>query len=162
MTQKQLLQGAGDGTAVPAGFIGEKLEATITSTFTQASPVAQTIYDVTGLSISVTPGVWVMSAFGVVQVSCANTSVTGVLYLRDSANNNIQFATGSQGHPTTQFTQTSALYISETIVVSSTTTYKVSAANRKTTGTAQTTPTLAVAVGADYAVNAYIRAVRIA
>jgi hypothetical protein len=31
MTQKQLLQGAGDGTAVPAGYIGEKISSVVTN-----------------------------------------------------------------------------------------------------------------------------------
>lgn len=34
MTQKALLQGAGDGTAVPAGYVGEHLEAIGTTTIT--------------------------------------------------------------------------------------------------------------------------------
>lgn len=54
MTQKSLLQSAGDGTAVPAGYVGEKRTATIT-----AVNVGSGAVDVATLSLS--PGVWIVT-----------------------------------------------------------------------------------------------------
>lgn len=55
MTQKALLQSAGDGTAVPSGYIGQVLQTTqgVTATLGAAANLT---------SLSVTPGVWLLTA----------------------------------------------------------------------------------------------------
>lgn len=56
MTQKALLQSAGDGTAVPSGYVGEKIIASQSSgTFAQSTNANQW-YDL--LSTPITKGIW--------------------------------------------------------------------------------------------------------
>lgn len=57
MTQKALLQSAGDGTVVPAGYVGEVLRGTRTTISEVIPGVSGTWYD-TGISIPVTPGIY--------------------------------------------------------------------------------------------------------
>jgi len=57
MTQKALLQSAGDGTAVPAGYIGE-----IKYQEDNLTPVTTTF--VTGTALLVTKGTWFVQVFG--------------------------------------------------------------------------------------------------
>ena len=73
MTTKQTLLSGGDGTAVPAGAIGESLEATsaIASTTTESDPVA------TAAQIILTTGRWLVSA----TIQSAGTGAT-LLYHR--------------------------------------------------------------------------------
>ena len=57
MPNKQLLQSAGDGTAVPAGYVGQII---------QANPAANVTLQTSGnfkdlCSITLTPGVWIVS-----------------------------------------------------------------------------------------------------
>lgn len=67
MTQKSLLHSAGDGTAIPAGFIGEKIAASITAdTSTAGASGVNAEVDVTGASIALTPGNWMIHYHGTV------------------------------------------------------------------------------------------------
>jgi hypothetical protein len=59
MTQKALLQSSGDGTAVPAGYVGERL----LSSGTEVSLPSGTITTNLGTGITLTPGVWIVQAF---------------------------------------------------------------------------------------------------
>ena len=58
MTQKSLLQSAGDGTAVPAGYVGEYLESVLASNV--ISPVTINSYANTGLTLNLSSGVWLV------------------------------------------------------------------------------------------------------
>jgi hypothetical protein len=59
MTQKTLLQSAGDGTTVASGYVGERL----LSTGTEVSLPSGTITTNLGTGITLTPGVWIVQAF---------------------------------------------------------------------------------------------------
>lgn len=54
MPQKQLLQSAGDGTAVPAGYIGQIIQVSPASNVTPGAAGAT----ITLCQITLTPGVW--------------------------------------------------------------------------------------------------------
>ena len=58
MTQKALLQGAGDGTAVPAGYVGQVIQA---SPATNITPGASGV-NINICSITLTPGIWQINA----------------------------------------------------------------------------------------------------
>jgi hypothetical protein len=51
-----------DGVAVSSGYVGQLVQAASTTAFVVASPAINTYYDVTGLSITLTPGVWLITA----------------------------------------------------------------------------------------------------
>jgi hypothetical protein len=58
MTQKALLQSAGDGTVVPAGYVGERL----TASGSQAGNVSGVVTVNLASGITLTPGVWIAQA----------------------------------------------------------------------------------------------------
>jgi len=65
MTQKALLQGAGDGTAVPAGYVGQVIQAAPASAVT----LAATSNWKSLCSITLTPGNWLLSGTSVLNVT---------------------------------------------------------------------------------------------
>jgi len=85
------------GTAVPTGYIGQELIATRTATVTGATTNA-TYTDITGLSITLTPGVWDVEAFATVAIEgvtgTAGQGFSTQLVLTDSANGIITGALG--------------------------------------------------------------------
>jgi hypothetical protein len=87
MTQKALLQSAGDGTAAPAGYIGERL----LSSGTEISLPSGTITTNLGTGITLTPGVWMVQAHSVASV-VAPTRVS--LVVTNSANSPTQDSDG--------------------------------------------------------------------
>jgi len=58
MTQKALLQSAGDGTAVPDGYVGQRLTASGTQTGSASGVVTVNL----GTGVTLTPGVWIVQA----------------------------------------------------------------------------------------------------
>lgn len=88
MAQKNLLQSAGDVTAVPSGYVGESLTASSTSDFSQSNPVQGTVYDL-GPTLTITPGKWLIMFSSIATTTRATG--TGGTYLncqlRDSSNN---------------------------------------------------------------------------
>lgn len=80
--------GATDGTAAAAGYIGERISATITADTT--TTVAGTEIDVTGASISVTPGRWLFyfgTAVNFNNPTGATTAPAGRIRVTDASNN---------------------------------------------------------------------------
>ena len=60
MTQKNLLQAAGDGTAVPAGYVGQVIEGTSAGlSLSNGASRAQT-----AAAVTLTPGVWLINGYG--------------------------------------------------------------------------------------------------
>lgn len=55
MTQKALLQSAGDGTAVPAGYVGERKLASASADISLSTSISDV-----GLSFTLEPGEWVV------------------------------------------------------------------------------------------------------
>ncbi len=68
--------GQTDGTTVAAGNIGEVLEYTTSTDFSQGSPVQNAWYDVTSASVTITPGVWRIYASGTAGLNWSNSSGT--------------------------------------------------------------------------------------
>lgn len=85
------------GTAVPQGFIGEELIATRTSNVS-GSTTSASYTDITGLSLTLTPGVWDVESFATVTVEgatgTAGQGFTCHLVLTDSSNAIITGALG--------------------------------------------------------------------
>ena len=71
MPNKQLLQSAGDGTTIPAGYVGQRL----TSSGTQTGSASGTVTVNLSTPITLTPGVWIVQASGQATV-VAPTRVT--------------------------------------------------------------------------------------
>lgn len=121
------------GTAVPTGYIGEIVQTNVTSNFTQSTPVLGTLYDVTGVNISLTPGNWTIWAQSDMNVT-TNDAVTtrlafGEIAIRDGSNNELQkvratpIAFGNSGNNQTAYGNG---VVSLNVNISSTTTYKMS------------------------------------
>ena len=149
------------GTAVPTGFIGELQEATRTSDVA-LSTTAGTLTDITGLSITLTPGVWEIESGGQVYMSnAAGTSSNGRLiawYITDNANNIQRVQLNgfyNAGYPFGY----SLMYVKTRVLVTTTTTYKA----RATTGenSAATTNPSAVTAIANANTPLFIRAVAV-
>lgn len=87
MTTKQTLQSAGDGTAVPAGYVGETASVVLTAGGTTST--AGTYIDGTG-TLTLQTGIWMINVLNTVMVSigAANNTVpvAAVTALRTSAN----------------------------------------------------------------------------
>jgi len=75
MPQKTLLQSAGDGTTVPAGYVGEYYAPAILSGSNQ-SISGSSYVTITGSSITIGPGVWMLLAGA--SVSSETTNQTQV------------------------------------------------------------------------------------
>lgn len=142
MTQKALLQGAGDGTAVPVGYVGELIESNVNSV-----NVTTTIASAT--SITLTPGVWDIGAtVGI------NTNANGNGWCLIGVSTSSSAVIGSQGKNFTYtgsissigFTTSATLTPSRVILTSNTTYHAVIQSNANMTS----------------AGHVYIRAVRIA
>ena len=157
------VKAAETGAAIPAGYVGYVQEAIRTSDVT-LSATAGTYNDVTGLSITLDPGVWEIEAQGQLYVSgAAGVSPNGRLgswQITDNAGTpNVQrevlcgFTNGVVG------TSMTTCRINLRLLVTTTTVYKVRAASIENS-VATTNPT-AVQVNASSNRVAYIRAVRI-
>ncbi len=78
--------GQTSGTAIAAGYVGEVIEATITTT------ALSTLADITGASITLTPGVWMIHSSLSVDGSTTTTadnSCECITLITDSSNNQI-------------------------------------------------------------------------
>ena len=125
MTQKALLQSSGDGTAVPAGYIGETINVDITSSV--ATTVANTPVDC-AQTITLTPGVWKLEAAGQMRMSGAAGRATGPAYghvqLTDSANTELDASLMEVELPSSKdFSH--RFYVAAVVNISSSTTYKL-------------------------------------
>jgi len=64
-----------------SGKVGELISTSLTSIYQVGSPTASTYYDVTGGNIIITPGVWLISFFGTVQLTTnATVGTTGMYF----------------------------------------------------------------------------------
>ena len=174
MTAKALLLSAGDGTAVPAGSVGEKLEVADWTTFTQATPTENTIYDITGASLTLTKGVW--RIVQKINMQSNATSDNGqrspwvLALMRDSSNSIIDQATLPSpyfsGVTTSGFNNVGTVLVEAYVSISSSTTYKASMKWRNAQGGTVTVASMSsnTDIGANsyYGGGQYIRAIRIA
>jgi len=90
LSTKRAVRGRTDGSAVAAGEVGEKISS---SAMSQTSTVtANTLVDVTGASLPLTKGNWLVFFTGQLRqrnLSGATRNITGRLLLTDVANNPI-------------------------------------------------------------------------
>ena len=128
MTQKQLIQGAGDGTAVPAGYIGETITVDITSSVGTVS--ANTAVDCAQTLTLPTAGVWRIEAAGQARISTSAGRTTGPAFghvqLTDSANTQLDVSLMEVELPASKDTS-HRFYLSAVVSISSPTTYKLRA-----------------------------------
>ena len=129
MTQKALLQGAGDGTAVPQGYVGENIKNapsgnTAITTFTTT--------DLTGTNTGLTPGIWLLigNLGGYGSSTGGNASID--FLIRDAANNNI---VRGQGLWTSGALNTVQSCVSHVVTIAGFTTYKLSVVTSSQGGT---------------------------
>ena len=140
MTQKQLIQGAGDGTAVPAGHIGETLTATGTLSATTAAYLV-------GATLTLTTGVWSFSAVGFVSGAAGFTGLQSRLNLKGAASYVNPLTALIQSCPSGGYAHTA--FPTQTVVVASADADK-------------TIKFEAATLGANSTANIFISAVRIA
>jgi hypothetical protein len=79
MTQKSLLQSAGDGTAVPAGMIGEILEVQSSNASVTTASYAQVV------SLTLTAGVWSVSGTNETDGTASCTGISSKFYTKGVA-----------------------------------------------------------------------------
>jgi hypothetical protein len=80
-TAYQQLLGRTDGTAVPAGYIGQYVEWTTVSTTAPATDVVATVGAGDAGQITLTPGIWDISASALFNTSSSNTFTYGTLWI---------------------------------------------------------------------------------
>lgn len=154
MTAKSLLLSSGDGTAVPAGAVGESKTASASASASGPTTLGNYL-DIPGASLSLQPGTWML--FGNIGASTPAVSGGAVVQsceIRDSANNMIVRTYGGFTASTTQSIVSSTLFV--VVSVSSTTTYKLSVSPFNASGS----PVISDG-GFYYAASCAIRAVRI-
>jgi hypothetical protein len=140
------------GATIASGYVGETITSTISSTVLSASGTEQ---DITGASISLTPGRW--QVFYSIEYSYDTTATTatgdgGSVYLKLTKSDNtlVNKASSYAFHRTNGTNQTyysTTLSKSVVIDVSSTTTYKL---RMQYTDNAGTNACTAAASGSDY------------
>jgi hypothetical protein len=129
------VRAAQTGVAPNAGEVGEEISASRTTIFTQAAPTAGTYYDVTGLSITLTPGVWDVFVYSATQSD--QSSATGQHLAFTSlrtGSTTIQDVISSSGVAQAS-SPTFAHSFSKRVSVTTSTAYKVSIAYANFSGT---------------------------
>jgi len=136
MTAKAQLQSAGDGTAVPSGYVGETKVVNLSGTsFVPSTSLA----DVTGLSMTLDSGVWQVKYQATVylQNNAAATTTFINLVLTDGSNNqiaNTQSQTLVENLPTSGIAPILSVEKSAVWVVSGTQTLKLRAIKSSNAG----------------------------
>lgn len=163
MANKQLLISSGDGTAVPAGYVGE----TVTGTVTNSVSLTTSYASITGTSISLSPGIWMIYAqvslfLNIPPNSGSNfTQLTGSVQLATSTGTNLtERSMYLQSSAQTAFGMVIANYvpINHVVNITSTTTYQL---NGKYT-VAGTNPGVSVTTNTTAPFTSVFYAVRIA
>lgn len=112
MVQKAQLQGAGDGTAVPAGYIGETLETTAAN---YTPPDLVNFYS--GATLTLTTGVWLVSASGFVSGASGFTGIEARLNIKGAGIYTDGKTNIKQECPTAQYA--TATFAPQAVVVAS-------------------------------------------
>lgn len=135
------------GTVAAAGYIGEEILASRTTSFTITSPVINTLYDITNLSLTLTPGIWAISFNGGVIRGFASTNnfVAGAA-LRDGSNTSLAYIESTSNGITTA-NSVSLAGLNLIYRATSSTTIKLSGGVFQTSGSAPTSIT------ADFTIN---------
>ena len=157
MTQKTQLQAAGDGTAVPAGYVGQLVSSNLSGIALSVSTSAWNYSDCTGLSMTLDSGVWLLSFSAKLRSTAISGTGVGLSFaFRSGTNSTIYFVRQyADGVVLNQDYNVSATI---PIVLSTTNVVKVSLAHDL--GSAgSTTTTVVTSTGYN---SAYFNAVRLA
>ena len=166
MTAKAFLQSAGDGTEVPAGSVGEKIEYLQTASFTQSSAANGTIYDPTSWNITLTPGVWRLSC--ALSISCdwspggTNVYPACLGYIRQGSTVIASSAMATINSASTINITNGNVFIDSYVSISSSTVYKASISYTQATGGSMGTTNLGLNFSTSVWGLNYLRAIRIA
>jgi hypothetical protein len=141
MTQKALLQSAGDGTAIAAGYVGQKIIWTTPPPSQQLVTTSET--DWTNSSITLSPGVW--QIFASIQCVAQVAPAVGAeqaIYLKitDSANtviNNLDKSIYIKNVAATPGAMQCVISMNDIVNISSSTTYKIRVLKYESGGSAQ-------------------------
>jgi hypothetical protein len=141
--------GAQTGAAIPAGYLGETVTGSTFSVY-NASSTLGTMSDITGLSISLSPGVWkITGKVGILETCWTSGGDLGYtsIALRTGSTTVEKVSIGSWGNPaSTTFYPAKCLYNGGTVsyIVSPTTTtsYKLSVTSEAWSGTPAFTTTV--------------------
>ncbi len=150
------IRGSTTNTTVAAGFVGEVISATSSSLFSQVTPTGGQFYDVTGLSVTLTAGVW--HIFLSAHAQCAPTgagSLYNVVALRTGST---VIASGFASEAESIAEAYSSISLSQVVSISASTTYKTSVSTNIFAGS----PTAGTLYERGDATPSYIYAVRIA
>lgn len=143
------IQGRTSGIAISSGLVGEKIEALSITTLSQASPTLNTYYDMTGASLPLTIGIWMIywtsniDLFQVTTVTAAQP-ILGVLALRDGSTVTATAALNCNPSAITLGRLGGYVFGNYLSVLTASKTYKLSAAFQAWSGTGQTCQTLSV------------------
>ena len=139
-TANQQFLGLTTGAAIAAGYIGQELFVDKTTTFSVGSPVADTFYDVTGMSLSLTAGVWFISLTGgTIRGIVSGFAGITVCALRDGGSNAISMVDSSVVAIGTSYLSTGTIVgFVNTNGTGNSATVKLSIASFRTSGTAPT------------------------
>jgi hypothetical protein len=133
--------GAQTGAAIPASYVGETISATTSVSFAASSTLA-TFSDITGLSITLTPGVWkIVGKLGITEgcwLSGGALAYASVV-IRTGSTTIERQAVGTFGDPTATFypvrCNQSGASITTIVSPTATTTYKLSVVTSAWSGT---------------------------
>lgn len=160
--------GITDGSSVVAGSIGQVIESVVTSDFSQSTPTVSTYYDATSGSVSLTAGIWRITAFGVglLQQTSSNANLaTMQMAIRDGSNNVrivSAVSTAYDNGATSIDTILGSVYLEDYVNITSTTTYKISIRYVNFDGTASVSAISLRTSAASYGDRYFIRGLRIA
>lgn len=146
--QASKVAGAIDGVAVAANYLGETVFGELTSTYSVTTSIA----DLSGAAVTLTPGVWSISAVASVNVTQGKTTI----WLVEGASTGI---TSSSRNSTGTGDTLAPCLLQHYARISATTTYKLQAIKTGTDGTVYASSTAYPAVTDG---KTYIRAIRIA
>jgi len=88
------VKAAETGAAIPAGYVGENIEAS--GTVNRTSGTATNFADITGMSVTVTPGVWLICAYGTSYFYNAGSGFVGFEHRILNSTDSTQFTIQTQ------------------------------------------------------------------
>ena len=140
MTQKALLQSAGDGTAVPQGYVGQKITWSTPPAAETALTTTET--DWANASFQLTPGIWhIFCSVTALLITPAVIGAEAGIYLKitDGSNaviNQLDRSLYIRTQVAANAVSQSPIVMSDIITVTSTTTYKIRGQKYQSSGTA--------------------------
>jgi hypothetical protein len=165
MSKQAKRQLAGSGETLPAGAVGEVISTDITTTTTKTA-IFSTV-DISGASLTLTPGVWRIEAHGFTVFTCTSsntgTRVVVQVQLTTSSNTYVAHCNGATIETGLVTRDTKHVYLSAIVNISTSTTYKLRLTDFGWVGTEViNTPSIDFYATAPNERRAFFRAIRIA